>query len=86
MRMDRLGCFLFCVAIWATFIIVCSWLSGCSTPAPPPVVKLTCLPLVTYTPEQEAAMAAELVAAPSLAQAMADYGKMRDADRACLGK
>lgn len=66
--------------------------AGCAiqnTPKPVAVTTTICIPLVAYTPAQEAAMADALqVLDPTnpLVQAMADYGAMRAADRACLGQ
>lgn len=66
--------------------------AGCATkpaqlPPPAPVAAPVCLPLVTYSPAQQKALAEQLKTIPAdspLAQAVIDYGKMRDADRACL--
>ena len=58
-------------------------LAACGTTAP----KTICLPLTPYTAEEQLALAAALGALDDgaiLARAMADYAKMRDADRACL--
>lgn len=58
-------------------------LAGCATPG----TKTVCLPLTPYTPAQQTQAAAELGALPAgsvVGRMIADYGKMRDADRACV--
>ncbi len=66
-------------------------LAACAT-APvvsAPTVAVVCPPITTYTAAQETAMAQALSALPTgspLATAMADYGKLRAAARACAGK
>lgn len=71
------------------------WLAGCAllaawmaallggcTPAP---VRLTCPPLVQYSPEEQAALAAELRAHPDLREVpvfLTDYGNERAECRA----
>lgn len=76
--MTRLTCSLFAI-----------FLTGCATTPPPtPPATTVCLPLKAYSATQELALSVEVAAlAPSsaLVQAMADYGAMRAADRACLG-
>jgi hypothetical protein len=65
-------------------LIGAAMLAGCATT---PAVRSQCLPLKTYTPAQEKALADALAALPAdspLAGAMADYGALRAADRACL--
>lgn len=68
-------------------------LIGCATrpaqlPPPAPVSAPVCLPLKAYTPDQQKALAAQLKTIPAdspLAQAIVDYERMRDSDRAvCL--
>lgn len=65
-------------------------ISACATqpkPQPVPVVTVQCLPLASYSPEEQRKAAAELAALPqgsSLAKLVIDYGKLRAADRACL--
>ena len=49
---------------------------------------MQCLPLKTYTADEERALAAALRTLPPgspIAGAFVDYKKMRDADRACAG-
>jgi hypothetical protein len=72
-------------------ILACLMLAACGTtqsaPAAP-MFSVACPPLTTYTPAQEADLAAALIMldqANPLVQAMTDYGKLRAADRACLG-
>lgn len=51
-----------------------------------PAAKLTCLPLKAYTPQEQGRLAVAVAALPpgsDLIQAMLDYQRMRDADRAC---
>jgi hypothetical protein len=73
-------------------ILACLLLCGCATqqaPKPVAVTTTVCVPLKTWTPAQEAAMADALQAlepANPLVGAMTDYGAMRAADRACLGQ
>lgn len=78
-------------------ILAALLLSGCATAgsAPPvtaqqaTVVKTICLPLKAYAEPQEKAVAAELQKLPAddpLAGFVTDYGQMRAADRACIGK
>lgn len=58
-------------------------LTACQTV---PTVKVLCLPMVTYSPEQEAKAAEELKALPPgsvLGTLITDYGRMRAEDRAC---
>lgn len=62
--------------------------SACATmpTTPPPIVKTICVPTVTYSAAQQAAMADELAKLPDtdpLALAMVDYGRERAALRAC---
>lgn len=67
------------VALWAVFLLLCS----CTTP----VGITVCLPLTSYTSAQQAALAARLGSLTSddpLFLAVADYERMRDADRACI--
>lgn len=69
----------------AVTILAALALAGCGTTT---AVKLTCLPLKTYTPQQQALFEAELAALPPgdpLVGLTGDYLAMRDADRACLG-
>lgn len=66
-------------------LATCTILSACATPA----VKLQCLPLKTYSAEQQKALADALAVLPDtspVASAMIDYGQLRAADRACLDK
>ena len=71
-------------------------LAGCASAAAPPpvapppapavVIRLQCLPLANYTPEQQKKAAAELQSLPQgseLGAMMVDYGALRSADRAC---
>ena len=60
-------------------------LSGCAIHAQG--LQTSCIPLVSYSAEQQKALAAALVVIdPSnpLVGAMVDYGQMRAADRACI--
>lgn len=69
-------------------LLVLASLTACATqPKPQPVAAVSCLPLKAYTPAEQKALADRLrKESPDspLAQAMVDYGKLRDADRACL--
>lgn len=52
-----------------------------------PAVQTICLPLKPYTAAEQLALAGALASLPEtspLVGAMADYGAMRAADRACL--
>ena len=64
--------------------LLCASLAACATT---PAVKVVCLPLKSYSPQEQAALGAELAGLPAgsmLARAMIDYEALRDADRACL--
>lgn len=70
-------------ALLAAFMA--SLLGGC-TPAP---VRLICPPLVQYSPQEQAELAAELRAHPELREVpvfLADYGNERAECRALAGK
>ena len=70
-------------ALLAAF--VAALLGGC-TPAP---VRLICPPLVQYSPQEQAVLAAELRAHPDLKEVsvfLADYGNERAECRAMEGK
>lgn len=69
------------------WIAICLFLAGCNTVT----VKTECLPLTPYTQAQQQALANAMVAAglddnSPIAQAIVDYERMRDEDRACLAK
>jgi len=71
-------------------VLICILLAGCATTAPLPQApaKPACLPLTFYTPAEETALGAalgELTDGNPLISGWADYGKMRAADRACMG-
>lgn len=61
--------------------------AGCTTI---PGIQVQCLPQRTYTRAWQTAFAAELRAlemrgdVPHVAEAIVDYERLRDADRACL--
>lgn len=67
-------------------LALCCALAGCATSlatAPP-----SCLPLSTYSPAQQKALAEAVAALPPgspLLDLVTDYAAMRDADRACRG-
>lgn len=66
-------------------ILAALLLSACSTV---PAVHTQCVPVKAYSADQEKALAAAVVALPpgsALIEAMADYGAMRAAARACAG-
>jgi hypothetical protein len=68
-------------------VLVAAALAGCVSTPKPQAVRTQCLPLKAYTPEFQAELAAALAPLPegsALARAMADFGAMRAADRACL--
>lgn len=70
---------LFCVS-------VISCIALCGACATTPAVRQQCLPMKTYTLAQEQALAGALRALPGdspLVRAMADYGQLRAANRAC---
>lgn len=55
--------------------------------SPQTAIKAQCLPLVAYTPAEDTAAAAAIHALSGdnpLIEYMLDYGRMRDADRACI--
>jgi hypothetical protein len=69
------------------FGLTAAILSACAGTTPPLATTQVCLPLKTYTPEQQAAVSAALKALPSdspLPEFIGDFGAMRAADRACL--
>lgn len=75
--------------------VLCLPLAGCATAAPPVisaapaaqvVVRAVCPPLRSYSPAQEKALGAAVAALPAdspLVAAIADYGSLRAAVRAC---
>jgi hypothetical protein len=84
--MSRLQTFA-AAGFWTTLLLS---MAGCaSTPKPLPVAQSpSCLPLVSYTPDFQKQAAEQLQSIPPaspVAQMVVDYGKMRAADRACLG-
>lgn len=68
----------------AVLILCALALSACQHAGPS---VTACLPLKPYTAEEQAQLAAALAVLPDndpMALALIDYGKMRQADRACL--
>lgn len=62
--------------------------AGCATrPAPiPPVAAPVCLPMRSYSPAEQKALADQLETLPQdspVSRAFIDYERLRDADRAC---
>ena len=75
------------VIICMAFLIYCLFLTGCATTEPVPVLHNVCLPMVTYTPQQQAQAANELQKLgpkSELAQMIVDYGRLRAGNRKCL--
>lgn len=74
--------FLAAVAFITDFCIV---LMGCQTTY---AARPLCLPMATYSPAQQTALAAQLTALKGtpVAAAMDDYEHLRDADRRCGAK
>lgn len=78
---------------WITVGLAGLSLSGCASQpgpalAPQIVTRLQCLPMVSYSKEEQAQAADELSKLPAgsmLARFVVDYGAMRSADRACQG-
>lgn len=74
-------------------VLLCLLLAGCASapvisarPAPEVVVKTVCPPIRSYSPDQQKALGAAVAALPAdspLVGAMADYGAIRAAVRAC---
>ena len=68
----------------ALAIAACAILAACGSTT---AVKVQCIPLTTITPAQMTAVADEIAAAPTAAVFplfVADWVRMRDADRACM--
>lgn len=72
--------------------LACLLLSGCATaPVPqliPPATTVVCLPVKTYSPDEQRAISTALASLPAnspLIGVIADYEGMRDAARACKG-
>lgn len=62
---------------------LCAALSACAHDV---ALQSVCPPVKTYTPAEQKALAAELAALPpgsALGSAIVDYGRLRDASRAC---
>lgn len=85
------------VVVVMAAVVVGTAITSCASIEPPAtsggsaaqvVVKIVCPPIPTYTPTQERALGAAVAALPAtspLVGAMADYGAVRAAVRACKG-
>lgn len=78
------GFWIFCVMLAGAEALTLA-ATACAT-HPAAAITTTCLPLKTYSPAEQKALAEQLATIPKgspLDLAMQDYGAMRDADRAC---
>ena len=76
---------------WLSILGSALLLVSCASSSPPPtIMKTLCLPMKSYSPQeqQEAAEAMMHLSASAaiLQQMMVDYGKLRDANRATCSK
>lgn len=68
---------------------MCFILIGCISAEQVPVVESHCLPMKDYTQQEQSQAAGELSNLPEgteISKMFVDYGQMRSANRACLGK
>lgn len=74
------------IGLVTVFVMILA-LASCSTPTPTVDLKVNCLPMRVYSPEEQARAAAELSALKAdsvLAGFMTDYATLRTANRACM--